>query len=182
MDKKQIKCKACGTVLSNIYGSVEDPQLVPENGNTKELYPDNKNDQACYFCGPACVSKFTSMTKWNGDKGIKNLNDYTDGSVQEEKDKYGNKNLVLDIAGASISQKKRNSLDSSDFLFPSKKSFPIISPKSITNALKDWGRSDVGGTYEAFVHKLYNFVKRKHPDWLSHFPEETLKKAGIKKD
>ncbi len=73
-------------------------------------------------------------------------------------------------------------VDSSDFLYPADRAFPISSSQSIVKALHDWGRSQREGTYVAFVKKLYNHVKNKHPEWLSAFPEETLKKAGIKSD
>ena len=153
MDKKQIKCKACGTVLSNIYGSVEDPQLAPENGNTKELYPNNKNDMACYFCGPACVSKFTSMTKWNGDEGIKDMNDFTDGSLASEKDKYGNEHLIVDIA-RYISTKDRNKMKDSEFVDSKRRSFPIKTCEDIHAAISSWGRYKGSMSFSEFKEKI----------------------------
>lgn len=84
-------------------------------------------------------------------------------------------------AGQRFKGKKRSELKDSDFLYPADKAFPIVGPQSIPKALHDWGRSKREGDYNAFVHKLYNFVKNKNSSWLSAFPEETLKKAGIKK-
>jgi len=76
---------------------------------------------------------------------------------------------------------KRSELKDSDFLFPENRSYPITSKKSILNAIHDFGRGKHGLTYEQFIKKLYNFVKRKHPEWLSAFPDSTLEKVGIKK-
>ena len=180
MDKKQIKCKACGTVLSNIYGSVEDPQLAPENGNSKELYPNNKNDMACYFCGPACVSKFTSMTKWNGDKGIDGLNDYTDGNESKAsevvKDKYGNSNLIIDVA-RHISQKSRDNMKDSDFLYPKTRSYPIKTAADVKSAISAFGRGKNGDSYDTFIHKLWN--KAKSLGLESAIPESTRKEHNL---
>lgn len=76
--------------------------------------------------------------------------------------------------------KKRSELKDSDFLFPKERSFPIVSPQDIPDAISNFGRYGGKMTYEAFVHKLYQFAKKKGAEFVKAFPKKTKEKLGIK--
>lgn len=77
--------------------------------------------------------------------------------------------------------KKRSELKDSDFLFPETRSFPIVSPSDIPDAISNFGRMGGKMTYEDFLKKLYNMAKRKGPKFVEALPEATKEKLGIKK-
>ena len=76
--------------------------------------------------------------------------------------------------------KKRSELKDSDFLFPKERSFPIVTPQDIPHAISNFGRYGGKMTYEAFIHKLYQFAKKKGADFIKAFPKKTKEKLGIK--
>lgn len=80
-----------------------------------------------------------------------------------------------------LAQKDRKKMPIGDFLFKDR-TFPITKESSINDALHRWASSKHGLSYEEFVKKLHNHVKRTHPEWLGGFPEQTLKKFGIHSD
>jgi len=76
--------------------------------------------------------------------------------------------------------KKRSDLKDSDFLFPKTRSFPIVTPADIKDAIRNFGRMKGAMSYEAFLAKLHRFAKRKGPEFVSAFPKATKEKLGIK--
>lgn len=76
--------------------------------------------------------------------------------------------------------KKRSDLKDSDFLFPETRSFPIVSPSDIPDAISNFGRMKGQMSYDAFLKKLYNMAKRKGPEFVAALPKATKDKLGIK--
>lgn len=75
---------------------------------------------------------------------------------------------------------KRSELRDSDFLFPETRSFPIVTPQDIPDAISNFGRMKSPMSYDAFLKKLYNMAKRKGPEFIAAFPKATKDKLGIK--
>jgi hypothetical protein len=84
-------------------------------------------------------------------------------------------------AGEMYGGKKRSDLKDSDFLFPQSRSFPIVTPQDIADAISNFGRMKGGMSYDAFLRKLYNMAKRKGPAFVAALPEASKEKLGIKK-
>lgn len=76
--------------------------------------------------------------------------------------------------------KKRSELKDSDFLFPKERSFPIVSPNDIADAISNFGRMKSTMSYEAFLKKLYEFAKKKGSEFVNAFPKASKEKLGIK--
>jgi hypothetical protein len=76
--------------------------------------------------------------------------------------------------------KKRNELENSDFLFPETKSFPIVTPSDVKDAISNFGRMKGGMSYDTFLHKLYNMCKRKGPAFVAALPQASKDKLNIK--
>lgn len=89
-------------------------------------------------------------------------------------------NDIADAAQKTYQGKKRSELKDSDFLFPETRSFPIVSPSDIPDAISNFGRMKGKMSYDAFLKKLYNMAKRKGSDFVAAFPEATKDKLGIK--
>jgi hypothetical protein len=75
---------------------------------------------------------------------------------------------------------KREDLKDSDFLFPETRSFPIVTPQDITDAISNFGRMKGDMSYESFLRKLYNMAKRKGPAFVAAIPDASKEKLGIK--
>lgn len=97
-------------------------------------------------------------------------------------------NLVLDFsekikaAQSTYSGKKRSELKDSDFLFPQDRSFPIVSPQDVKDAISNFGRMKSSMSYEEFLKKLYNFAKKKGQAFVDALPQASKEKLNIKKD
>mgnify|MGYP006279285333 CR=1 FL=1 len=76
--------------------------------------------------------------------------------------------------------KKRSELKDSDFLFPETRSFPIVTPQDIPDAISNFGRMKGQMSYDTFLKKLYNMAKRKGPAFVAALPKATKDKLGIK--
>ncbi len=90
---------------------------------------------------------------------------------------------VIDFSEAvqkTFKGKKRSELKDSDFLFSKERSFPIVSPQDILDAISNFGRYSGTMTYDAFVQKLYQFAKKKGAEFVKAFPKKTKQKLGIK--
>lgn len=87
---------------------------------------------------------------------------------------------LVEAAQKTYKGQKRSELEDSDFLFPQTRSFPIVSPSDIPDAISNFGRMKGTMTYDAFIKKLYNFAKKKGPEFLAAFPKATKDKLGIK--
>lgn len=90
-------------------------------------------------------------------------------------------NEIAQAAGEKFGGKKRSELKDSDFLFPATKSFPIVTPADIPDAISNFGRMKGQMSYEAFLRKLYNMAKRKGPEFVAALPEASKEQLGIKK-
>lgn len=95
-------------------------------------------------------------------------------------------NLVLDFseqikaAQQKFGGKKRSELKDSDFLFPETKSFPIVSPQDIRDAISNFGRMKSTMSYDSFIKKLYNFAKKKGQAFIDAIPDSTKKEHKLK--
>jgi len=87
---------------------------------------------------------------------------------------------VSDATQKTYKGQKRSDLKDSDFLFPATRSFPIVSPQDIPDAISNFGRMKGQMSYDAFLKKLYNMAKRKGPAFIAAFPKATKNKLGIK--
>lgn len=86
-----------------------------------------------------------------------------------------------EAAQTTFKGKKRSELKDSDFLFPETRSFPIVSPADIPDAISNFGRMKNKMSYDAFLQKLYRFAKRKDPEFVAALPDATKEKLGINK-
>lgn len=92
--------------------------------------------------------------------------------------------LELDITETDAYQKtykgkKRSELKDSDFLFPETRSFPIVSPQDVRDAISNYGRMSGKMTYDAFIKKLYQKAKNKGPEFVAAIPESTKKEHNL---
>ena len=94
-------------------------------------------------------------------------------------------NLVLDFseqikaAQKTYSGKKRSELKDSDFLFPETRSFPIVSPQDVRDAISNFGRMKSKMTYDQFIKKLYQKAKNKGKEFVDAIPESTKKEHKL---
>ncbi|NBU48410.1 MAG: hypothetical protein EBS34_13425 [Flavobacteriales bacterium] len=79
----------------------------------------------------------------------------------------------------SYKGKKRSELKDSDFLFPEDRSFPIVSPQDVRDAISNFGRMKKGMSYDAFIKKLYQKAKNKGPEFVAAIPESTKKEHNL---
>jgi hypothetical protein len=87
---------------------------------------------------------------------------------------------LANAAQKTYKGQKRSDLKDSDFLFPETRSFPIVSPQDIPDAISNFGRMKGQMSYDAFLKKLYNMAKRKGPEFVAALPKATKDKLGIK--
>lgn len=90
-------------------------------------------------------------------------------------------NYVSNAAQKTYKGKKRSDLKDSDFLFPETRSFPIVTPQDIPDAISNFGRMKGPMSYDAFLKKLYNMAKRKGPEFVAALPKATKDRLGIDK-
>jgi hypothetical protein len=79
----------------------------------------------------------------------------------------------------SYKGKKRSELKDSDFLFPEDRSFPIVSPQDVRDAISNFGRMKKAISYDAFIKKLYKKAKSKGPEFVAAIPESTKKEHKL---
>ena len=93
--------------------------------------------------------------------------------------------LVLDFsdqikaAQKTYSGKKRSELKDSDFLFPETRSFPIVSPQDVRDAISNFGRMKSTMSYDQFIKKLYQKAKNKGKAFVDAIPESTKKEHKL---
>lgn len=92
--------------------------------------------------------------------------------------------LELDITETDAYQKTykgktRSELKDSDFLFPETRTFPIVTPQDVKDAISNFGRMKSNMTYDAFVKKLYKKAKSKGADFVAAIPEKTKKEHNL---
>lgn len=88
--------------------------------------------------------------------------------------------LDTEAAQKTYKGQKRSDLKDTDFLFPETRSFPIVSPRDIPDAISNFGRMKGPMTYDAFLKKLYNFAKKKGPEFVAALPNSSKEKLGLK--
>lgn len=86
----------------------------------------------------------------------------------------------VEAAQKTYKGQKRSELKDSDFLFPETRSFPIVTPQDIPDAISNFGRMKGQMSYDAFLRKLYNMAKRKGPEFVAALPKATKEKLKIK--
>lgn len=87
---------------------------------------------------------------------------------------------VVEAAQKTYKGTKRSDLKDSDFLFPESRSFPIVTPADIPDAISNFGRMKGQMSYDAFLKKLYNFAKKKGTEFVAALPKATKDKLGVK--
>lgn len=85
----------------------------------------------------------------------------------------------IKAAQKTYSGKKRSELKDNDFLFPETRSFPIVSPQDIRDAISNFGRMKSTMSYEVFIKKLYNFAKKKGQAFVDAIPDSTKKEHKL---
>lgn len=75
--------------------------------------------------------------------------------------------------------KKRSTLKDSDFLFPENRSFPIVNPQDVRDAISNYGRMGGNMSYDAFIKKLYKKARSKGQDFVDAIPEKTRKEHKL---
>lgn len=88
---------------------------------------------------------------------------------------------LANAAQKTYKGQKRSELKDSDFLFPETRSFPIVTPQDIPDAISNFGRMKGKMDYGAFLRKLYNMAKRKGPAFVAALPESSKQQLGLKK-
>jgi len=85
----------------------------------------------------------------------------------------------VEAAQKTYSGKKRSELKDSDFLYPQERSFPIVSPADVKDAVNSFGRSK-GKNYEDFKRRLVRKVKSKGPEFVKALPQTIKEEYNIK--
>ena len=85
----------------------------------------------------------------------------------------------IEAAQKTYSGKKRSDLKDSDFLYPDERSFPIVSPADVKDAVNSFGRSK-GKNYEDFKRRLVRKVKSKGPEFVKALPQTIKEEYNIK--
>lgn len=75
--------------------------------------------------------------------------------------------------------KKRSELKDNDFLFPEDRSFPIVTPQDVRDAINNFGRMKKTMSYDQFIKKLYQKAKNKGPEFVAAIPESTKKEHNL---
>jgi hypothetical protein len=140
-----------------------------------EKYPQKQKVAICLntYRGPQKKAKAEIELDINNQEGL-------DIQFRVEKAQV----IELDITETEAYQKtykgkKRSELKDSDFLFPETRSFPIVSPQDVRDAISNFGRMKSNMTYDAFIKKLYNKVKSKGPEFVAAIPESTKKEHNL---
>jgi hypothetical protein len=85
----------------------------------------------------------------------------------------------IEAAQKTYSGKKRSDLKDSDFLYPQERSFPIVSPTDVKDAVNSFGRSK-GKNYEDFKRRLVRKVKSKGIEFVKALPQTIKDEYKIK--
>lgn len=106
---------------------------------------------------------------------------YSNSGIGRNKGKHMSKqNEWINQAKARITLKReisgavRRELESSDFVFPETRSFPIQRPEDVEAAVSSWGRATAvrarGFTFEDFQRRLIRLARRKGPSFVAALP------------
>jgi hypothetical protein len=105
-------------------------------------------------------------------------------TFQNPKKKSKANEMEIDITETEAYQKtykgkKRSTLKDSDFLFPEDRSFPIVSPQDVRDAISNFGRMKKAISYDTFIKKLYNKAKSKGPESVAAIPDSIKKEHKL---
>lgn len=138
--------------------------------------PKKNEKESAYMgrCMPAIKEEFTSQDQ----RVAVCLTTFRRGKKQKSKA------TEVDICDTEAYQKtyksqKRSELKDSDFLFPETRSFPIVSPEDVRDAINNFGRMKSNMTYDTFIKKLYNKAKDKGSEFVAAIPEKTKKEHNL---
>jgi len=106
-------------------------------------------------------------TQW---KDAKASADVIIGSGDEE---------VIIYSQEKFGGKKRSDLKDSDFLYPNDRSFPIVTPQDVKDAVSSFGRSK-GKDYEDFKKRLVRKARSKGAEFVSALPDTIKEEFKIK--
>lgn len=73
------------------------------------------------------------------------------------------------LAGGKVDLDK---LDTSDFVFPETRTFPVVTPPDVTAAVHSWGRYKGSETFDTFKANLTALAKRKGEPFAARLPAE----------
>jgi len=90
----------------------------------------------------------------------------------------GNDEMLV-LAVQKFGGKKRSDLKDTDFLFPDKRSFPIMTPQDVRDAISNFGRMGGDMSYDEFINKLYHKAKSKGSDFVNMIPPDTRKEYKL---
>ena len=65
----------------------------------------------------------------------------------------------------------RDKLKASDFVFPKTRSFPVVTPADVSDAVSSWGRYKGPETFDSFKSKLTALARRKGAAFVKALPE-----------
>ena len=82
-------------------------------------------------------------------------------------------------SGQRFGNKKRSDLKDSDFLYPKERSFPIVIPKDVKDAVSSFGRSK-GKDFEDFKRRLVRKARSKGAEFVSALPDTIKEQFKIK--
>ena len=85
----------------------------------------------------------------------------------------------VEAAQKTYSGQKRGDLKDSDFLYPQERSFPIVTPADVKDAVNSFGRSK-GKNYEDFKRRLVRKVKSKGMEFVKALPQTIKDEYKIK--
>jgi hypothetical protein len=88
-------------------------------------------------------------------------------------------NEVLFSAQKTYGGKKRSELKNTDFLYPNERSFPIVTPADVQDAVSSFGRSK-GKDYNDFKRRLVRKVRSKGADFVKALPKSIKDEYKIK--
>ena len=99
-------------------------------------------------------------------------------TIQMKKDHI----LEVDIEEAAqkfFGGKERSNLKNSDFLFPTTRSFPIVTASDVEDAVSNFGRMSGSMSYDEFKTKLVSFVKNKGAEFVATLPNTIQKELDL---
>ena len=88
-------------------------------------------------------------------------------------------NETLITAEQRFGGTKRSELKDSDFLYPKERSFPIVTPKDVKDAVSSFGRSK-GKDFEDFKKKLVRKARSKGAAFVAALPDTIKEQFKIK--
>jgi len=92
----------------------------------------------------------------------------------------GDNEVLIEAAQKTYDGKKRSDLKDSDFLYPEERSFPIVTPQDVKDAVSSFGRSK-GKDFEDFKRRLVRKARSKGAEFISALPDTIKEQFKIVK-